>query len=158
MHVTLAMDGGEIAGGIAHELYPRSRCGFLTYLVVAPSARRQGLGRELLENATKTLYGSGAIAVFGEVNDPRVHGEAARPRLARFVRWGARVLDVDYVQPSLGEGLERDRGLCLIAWPYPEMAMPDLPAATIRHFIDELYEATEGVGALRDPTDVVQKP
>jgi GNAT superfamily N-acetyltransferase len=138
-----SIDGETIAGGITYELYPTSRCGFLTYMVVAPAARRHGLGRELLETATAALYASRAIAVFGEVNDPCVHGEAARPRLDRFERWGARVLDVGYVQPRLGEGLERDRGLCLIALPRPNGGLPDLAAATVRGFVSELFAVTE---------------
>jgi len=37
----------ELLGGIAFEHYPRSRCGLVTYMVIAPAARRQGLGKRL---------------------------------------------------------------------------------------------------------------
>jgi GNAT superfamily N-acetyltransferase len=142
MTVRIALDdAGDILGGIVSELYPRSRCGLITYLVVAPRARERGLGRQLLDEAARSLYDAGAIAVLGEVNDPRVHGESARPRLERFQRWGARKLDVPYVQPSLGEGLPRDRGLILIVLP---PAPATVEHGTIHTFITELYEATEG--------------
>lgn len=141
MQVHLALIDQGIVGGITYELYPRSQCGLVTYMVVAPDARARGLGRRLLGDATRALYAGGARAVFGEVNDPRMHGEAARPRLDRFLRWGAQRVDVPYVQPSLGDGLPRDHGLCLIVLP-PVPAVVE--AATVHAFIDELYVATEG--------------
>lgn len=140
MHVLVATQGDQLLGGVTYELYPRSRCGFVTYLVVAPQGRAHGLGRTLFDTASAELYAAGARAVFAEVNDPRVHGDAARPRLARFERWGARVLDVPYVQPSLGEGLPRDEGLCLIVLP----PVPEVTRELVASFVRELYELTEG--------------
>jgi N-acetylglutamate synthase-like GNAT family acetyltransferase len=95
----LILEGDEIIAGITYEAYPKSRCGLVTYLVVAPHARERGLGRQLLTYAANDLYARGARAVFGEVN------RDAPDRIARFVRWGARVLDYAYVQPALGPGL-----------------------------------------------------
>lgn len=112
-------------------------------MVVAPAVRERGLGRRLLDEAVRALYRDGACAVFGEVNDPRVHGDAAWPRLLRFERWGARVVDVRYVQPALGDGLVRDGGLRLIALP-GEMPLPEsIPGDVVRGFIRELHEVTE---------------
>lgn len=124
-----------ILGGITYEHYPKSNCGLVTYMVVAPMARNQGLGRTLLDIAARALYDAGAALVLGEV-----HRDAPE-RLARFVRWGARALDVPYVQPSLGPGLERDAGLQLIVLP-PVPAVVDEQA--VHAFIAELYEVTEG--------------
>jgi hypothetical protein len=121
----------------------------VTYFVVAPHARERGLGRRLHDAAVAALYVRGARAVFGELDDPLVRGEPARKRVARFERWGARVLDVRYVQPSLGEGLSRDRGLVLVAWPPPETKMEPLPAETVQAFYAELVAVTEGT--TRDP-------
>lgn len=143
MYARLAIDpragGDDILGGITYELYPQSRCGLVTYMVVAPHVRERGLGRALLDGAAQQLYALGARAVFGEVNDPRVHGEAARPRLERFLRWGASVVEVPYVQPSLGAGLARDAGLRLILLP-PLRAIDD---EIVHAFMRELYLATE---------------
>src|SRR5829696_3956917 len=69
--IRLALDGDRIVAGISYELYPRSRCGLVTYNVVAPAARRGGLGRQLLDGAIAELFAAGARAVFGEVDDPR---------------------------------------------------------------------------------------
>ncbi|HSR95501.1 MAG TPA: GNAT family N-acetyltransferase [Kofleriaceae bacterium] len=141
----------ELLGGIAFEHYPRSGCGLVTYMVIAPAARRQGLGRRLQREAARSLFAEGVRAVFGEVNDPRLAGvgvdepiESMWRRLERNQVWGARVLDVRYVQPALAPGLARDHGLCLIAIA-GEQALPAMMAgAVVRDFVDELYAVTEG--------------
>jgi GNAT superfamily N-acetyltransferase len=123
----------EILGGITYELYPKSQAGLVTYMVVAPAARNRGLGRQLFEGAARALYDQGARAVFGEVN------RDAPERLARFVRWGARPVDVEYVQPALGPGLQPDHGLQLIVLPpIPEQVDPTA-------FVAELHEVLSPV-------------
>lgn len=158
MHVRVVLDGDDIAAGSTYELYPQSRCGFRTYMVVAPHAQRRGLGRRLFTEATTSLYARGASIVLSEVDDPRVHGDAARPRLARFERWGARVLDVTYVQPSLGAGLPRDRSLCLLAAPRPDGHVPALSATTLRAWLRELYAVTEGGEPDAELLDMIRDP
>ena len=70
----LATEGDVLHAGIAYERYPRSGCGLVTYLVVAPEARRHGLGERLLRGAVTALREAGAPLVLGEVNDPRLAG------------------------------------------------------------------------------------
>jgi len=141
----------KILGGIAFERYPRSGCGLISYMVIAPAARRQGLGRRLQGEAAAALFATGAPAVFGEVNDPRrVGAGVAEPihdmwrRLERNQVWGARVVDARYVQPALAPGLERDHGLCLIALSGTQALPKTMSGQVVRDFIDELYRATEG--------------
>jgi GNAT superfamily N-acetyltransferase len=141
----------EILGGIAFERYPHSGCGLITYMVIAPAARRQGLGKRLQRGAAAALFAAGAPAVFGEVNDPRRAGdgvdepvEAMWRRLERNQAWGARVVDVRYVQPALAPGLARDHGLCLIALAGPTPLPSTMPGQIVRDFVGELYAATEG--------------
>jgi GNAT superfamily N-acetyltransferase len=127
------LEDETIRAGICFERYPKSGVGLVTYMVVAPEARGQGIGERLLRGAVEQLGG----LVLGEVNDPRRTGEWKR--LERFERWGARVLDARYIQPALGEGLSRDRGLLLIAFaPIPS------PIEGVRAFVEELYAMTEG--------------
>lgn len=141
----------ELLGGIAFEHYPRSGCGLVTYMVIAPPARRQGLGRRLQREAVLALFAAGAPAVFGEVNDPRLAGAGADEpvesmwrRLERNQVWGARVLDVRYVQPALAPGLARDHGLCLIALAGEQPLPVTMAGAVVRDFVHELYTVTEG--------------
>ncbi|TMQ03325.1 MAG: GNAT family N-acetyltransferase [Deltaproteobacteria bacterium] len=141
----------EIAGGIAFERYPRSGCGLVTYMVIAPTAQRHGLGRRLQREAAMALFAAGAPAVFGEVNDPRLAGrgvdeplEAMWRRLERNQAWGARVVDARYVQPALAPGLGRDHGLCLIALAGAQPLPSTMPGTTVRDFVAELYAVTEG--------------
>jgi GNAT superfamily N-acetyltransferase len=148
MTLQLALEGDSIMGGIAFELYPRSGCGLVTYVVVAPEARRGGLGKTLRSGAARTLYGDGARAVFGEVNDPRAPhsyetAEESWRRLERYQRWGSRVLDIRYVQPSLGEGLERDRGLVLLRHAGDAPPLDRMPGSVVKGFIAEFYAITE---------------
>jgi GNAT superfamily N-acetyltransferase len=156
LSIVVACEGERIDGGIVSELYPASACGFLTYLVVAPAAREAGLGRSLLEGARRALAarararGLTLRAVFGEVADAA--------RLARFERWGARAVELDYVQPSLGPGLARDPALRLIAF-FDGEPPATLPGAVVGDFVRELYAMTEGGGGeLALPAEVRLKP
>lgn len=128
--------------GIVYERYPESGCGFVTYMVVAPHARGQGLGEHLLREAVVELRDSGAVLVLAEVDDPRVRGNW--DRLVRFQRWGARVVEGRYVQPALGPGLARDRGLLLLALAGDEVLPPAIDGVRVRSFVRELYRVTEG--------------
>lgn len=144
LSVTLALAAdGAIAGGIAYELYPRSGCGLVTYMVVAPAFRRAGLGKRMQRTAIDDLLARGARAVLGEVDDPAARtGEAAdvaRRRLERNLRWGATVLPVRYIQPALGAGLVRDDRLILLS-----MTGAGVAPEVIDAFVRELYAATEG--------------
>jgi len=155
MTLQLALEGGDIVGGIAFELYRQSRCGLVTYVVVAPQARRGGLGHTLRSGAARTLYADGAHAVFGEVNDPRAPhsyetAEESWKRLLRYQRWGSRVLDIRYVQPSLGPGLERDRGLVLLRHAGDAPPLGEMPGHIVQGFISEFYDITEEGRAVDD--------
>jgi GNAT superfamily N-acetyltransferase len=143
----------EIVGGIAFERYPRSGCGLITYMAIAPAAQRQGLGRRLQREAAMALFAAGAPVVFGEVNDPRLAGrgvdesiEMMWRRLERNQAWGARVVNARYVQPALSPGLVRDHGLCLIALAGAQPLPSTLPGDLVRGFLEDLYLATEGTG------------
>ena len=120
------VEAGAIVAGICFERYRAA--GLVTYMLVAPSHRRQGIGQALQRAAVAELGGT----VFGEV---------VPSKLSRNLAWGAKIVDIRYVQPSLGPGLARDRGLHLLAL---EARGDSLPGELVRGFIEELYLATEG--------------
>ena len=134
----IAVDDQGIAGGIAFERYPQTRCGLLTYMVVAPRARGQGVGKRLVADARALL--ADATAIYGEVNDPdaqqREPRDVAARRLAMFERWGARLVELRYVQPALAPGLVPDETLRLIAW-------GDTDPVLAARFVDELRAAIQ---------------
>jgi GNAT superfamily N-acetyltransferase len=159
LELVITLAGADLRGpnrrldaGIVAERYPRSRCGFLTYLVVAPHARNAGLGRALLEEARASLATRCAL-VLGEVSDPRTTDDPAR--LPRFLRWGARVLDLPYVQPDLGAGLGRDHHLRLLAFFDPAQPTPrSVDGAVVTAFLRELYDLTEGPASVPEPRSI----
>jgi hypothetical protein len=81
MFVRMIVEHDAIRGGITYELYPRSGCGFVTYMVIAPS--RQAVAARCSKRSDRTWCSRRAR----RGNDPRLCGEWER--LERFQRWGA---------------------------------------------------------------------
>lgn len=161
MHLLVAVDGqeGHLLGGIAFEYYRDSRCGLLTYLVVAPDGRRRGLGRQLVRGALQRLqqearaHGAELRGVFAEAEDPDRVGasdDAAMPpreRLTALAHLGARRIDIPYVQPALEGGDGPCRHLLLLAF-YPPTG--PIAGSVVRDFLHEFYRA---LGVAEPATD-----
>eukprot|EP00158_Paraphelidium_tribonemae_P009376 Partr_v1_DN28849_c1_g1_i2_m34176 len=110
----------ELVAGCSFELYPRSRCGLLTYIAVLPSRTRQGLARILIAECMSTLKQAAdnkLQALFLETNSDAVDidVDVMSPSVRRGVlnRLGFEVLDVAYIQPALAIGKEKARDLLL---------------------------------------------
>jgi hypothetical protein len=90
--------------------------------------------------------GSELVAVFMEVNDPRrvsASEDSMDPwaRMKFFQGWGAKVLDVPYVQPELLPGQGRARDMVLLAV-LPRQTDPrSVPARAVIEFVHEEYRA-----------------
>lgn len=143
------------------ETYRTSRCGLLTYIVVAPPARGQGLARFLLNKAREALQcdlNSQLRAIFAEAHDPaRIlpTEDVMNPteRLVAMRRLGARQVPIHYVQPELCPGGERSRNLLLMTFPASATAEANvLSAAVLREFLEEFYRAL-GVASPGDDPD-----
>jgi hypothetical protein len=141
-----------IHGFVVAELYPESRCGLLSYLAVDSDRRRGGLGRRLVVRAVTALVrdasGRGAPlqAIFAEIHDPeRVDPSQdvmdPAERVSFWAKLLARKVPIPYVQPELRPGLGPVRTLDLISIPLGDSRDgATLPAATVRGFLEELYE------------------
>lgn len=154
MHLLVALDDPSAAapvlfGGLAFEYYRDSRCGLLTYLVVAPARRRRGLARRLVARAIALLHdearahGGALGAVFAEAEDPAQvaaagHAMPPQERLRALARLGARRVVLPYVQPRLAGGSAACRHLLLLAF-YPSAAQLD--GGMLRRFLHEFYRA-----------------
>ncbi len=152
LRIVVAVVNGKVAGGMVYEYYRGSRCGLLTYVVVAQEARQNGIARKLtrrailgLKQAAEESSAIGPVAVFAEAHDPRHGKEAARgfspvDRLRILHRLRAWWVDIPYVQPPLGSGMERDRKQLLVAFPLDEEDTgPE--AEQICEFLREFYRA-----------------
>jgi len=188
--VALSADSGRVVGGLVFEHYRGSHCGLLTYLVVESAWRKKGIARNLVDRALFTLIrdeldsGGKLKAVFCEIEDPQLVSDedSAMPtckRLHALLHLGARVLDLNYVQPGLVGGAGPCDHLLLLAFDLQNRSEeavngrpPEIMAGqTVYDFLHEFYRAlgisdpeedqsfkrmkqhlTEGV-ALQDPRE-----
>jgi len=154
----------ELLGFIIFETYRESGCGLLTYLVTAPAARGQGLGRRLIAEAQATLRndvqerGGTLRAIFAEMHDPSLvtaTEDVIDPhvRLEIMRRLGAARIPIHYVQPELYPGGERSRQLFLTTFPLGGGALvASLPVNAASEFLHEFYRAL-GVAAPESDAD-----
>ena len=161
MRIVVAVEQGDgeehVIGGLAVEYYRAGGCVLATYIYVddAPGQRHRGHARGLLAAAGKAFAEVGPVrAMLGEAEWPELlqsHGfpadevAVARKRLRFFARLGARMLNIEYVQPPLGPGKRPVAYLKLFVLPFApeeEARAPadELPAA-VDAFLGEFYAA-----------------
>ena len=141
----------ELMALVLCEFYRRSSCGLLSYVATRPGLRGRGLGRWLVEQSIGALRADAAAdgrdlrAFFAEIHDPAKIDPSEdvfdpTSRLEVMERLGARLVPVSYVQPELRPGLNRSDRLLLVAFPI-DGAQHELPAETVRDFLEDLYRA-----------------
>jgi GNAT superfamily N-acetyltransferase len=149
---THADPGGDcVSGGLVFEYYRRSRCGLLTYIVVDPARRRQGIGGRLISRSIEILAedasceGQQLRAVFAELDDPAkvIPSQSAMPPAERAQAFAkiARRVAVPYVQPELIGGSGRERRLMLAVILRPEQNPLSIAADVVLEFLREFYQA-----------------
>ena len=143
----------EVSIGAALYSEDGSGVGKLDYLAARPGVRSRGVGSVLMERLASVWSGRPVVAVLGEVHDPRFHAEGPdeqpSARLRFYQRWGARLLDVPWVQPRLSPAGARVHHMLLVdVLPGPERA---LSSATLARWVDGYYRAAEGA-VPTDPT------
>jgi GNAT superfamily N-acetyltransferase len=154
-------DDGRVVAGAVAEWSPSCRVVLLSYLAVAPGLRATGVGGRLYDEAMASWRQAyRPCLILAEVEHPDHHpGDPAHgdptARLRFYERRGARVLDLPYFQPALGQGRSRVYGMLLLALHVdPELTGPGGPqtvaAQPLRMFLVEYLEAVEG-GVGSDP-------
>lgn len=176
MRVAVAVDGeGSPVGGLTAELFPSSGVLLLGYVAVQPEWRGRGIGSLLLTTAGPRWYDDPSVVLaLGEVHDPRhtwpIAGEESLARIRFFKRAGARVLDVGFMQPSLGIGMNRVPNFLLVVVTVKDVALvatdpPAVDARVVDTFVREYFDHCEGFhGGTADPelagmlADVTRSP
>jgi GNAT superfamily N-acetyltransferase len=155
MRIAVAVDGeGSPVGGLTAELFPLSGVLLVGYVAVQPGWRGRGIGSLLLTTAGAPWYDDPSVVLaLGEVHDPR-HvwagpGEESLARIRFFERVGARVLDVSFVQPSLGLGLKRVPNFLLVVFAVKDAALvatdpPAVDVGVVDTFVREYFHRCEG--------------
>lgn len=148
-------EGTPVAAAFGRWSAP-SRVMLLWYLAVDPSIRGHGLGGRVLAEAVGAWRGRFApCLVLAEIEDPggpvhERHGDPRR-RLAFYEKAGAKVLDLPYFQPGIGDPARRVHGMLLLALHVaPEYAADGAVAgAPVGAFLREYLQEAEG----RPPVD-----
>ncbi len=146
--IILAITGDKVAGGTVIEYYPECRSFLLTYIVVGNEFRGQGVSRFLLEKGIGSVVESKGLdqvaAVFFESNIPwMTFNDSFDPwmRFQAFSKLGAKWIDLDYIQPSLGEGKSRVRNLHLMTFPFLTGMKDKLNKTDLTSFLRTFYKS-----------------
>lgn len=142
----VALRDGVPVGAAFGERHDSTGIVLLAYLVVAAERRELRLGGRLLARARDEWSAApGTTAVLAEVEDPGQHKDEGTgnptARLRFYARAGARVVPIDYFQPSLLPGLPRVTGMLLLSL-VPEQQT--LAAAPLMAFLDDHLTGCEG--------------
>ena len=149
-HIIMALDEDHrvVGGGIADYL-AGPNVGIVEFIVIQPSLRGRGLGRQLLaELATSFTQdslraGHAALSgICGEVNDPYRRCEVEEhldgfARLRMWHRFGFRLLDFPYVQPPLSEHQAAVTGIALMFQPLQHDLTDALPSNLVEQIVRE---------------------
>lgn len=130
-----------------------------SYLAASPHSRGTGVGGTLIRSMIDH-WGTDDLVklVLGEIHDPRLHAESETERPADRVRFyqrhGAEVLDVPWIQPALGAGTSRVKGMLLVslyrAQPFAGTVIPSDP---VQRWAAEYFADSEHFGTVENLQD-----
>ncbi len=152
LHIAVAMEEGNVLGGLNLELYRESGTWLLAYIAVRADGRGSGIGRRLLESAIELSMQ--ARTADRESSPPILLAEAEDPeralkdggfdrslRLRILSNLGFRIVDMPYVQPPLGAGRGPVDWLFLLAHQSGLGPDSELESDRLHRFLHEFYRA-----------------
>jgi len=104
LHFLVARVGDRVVGLSTGSFLALVNVGFVGYLAVAPGTTGARVGSRLRARLVREFRRDARAAGHGELFGVMGEVEAANPWLRHLARDGALALDLDYRQPSLGEG------------------------------------------------------
>lgn len=148
-HIVLVELDGCPVGGCVFDYLAGPSAGILEFLFIGAAWRGLGLGRALLDEATRLLKhdaasrtGKRLAAIVAEMNDP--FRPAATPdnmdpfqRCALWGSWGYHKIHFPYVQPALSRTQQPVECLALIATPFGRVASSGLRAGWVLDVVGE---------------------
>lgn len=156
----IATEGGNVVGGIVYDWYDNCKSLEIIYVAVDSKFRRNGLGRALTLDCTRTVVdlcsdgGKDKVRVYFETENPfAVQDEGSSPinpvgRLRFFEGCGALRIPIPYVQPPLDPSKGWASNMFLMVLPQFSGNEESIPSDEICQFLKAFYD---GLGAADEP-------
>ena len=150
--VVLAIEDGEVYGGLIADWYSGCRSIEIIYIAVSKEFTRRGLGSRLLNEGTRLIcdsLGGNIKCVYAEVENPftaYVPTGSIDPvsRLKFFSTQGARRVPIDYIQPPLEKGKGYANNLFLICFPaFSKCGEDGIATKDLSAFLQSFYDGLE---------------
>jgi len=146
--IILAVSEDKVTGGTVIEYYPECQCILLTYILVDNEFRGRGISRFLIEDGIRSVVESKGKdevkAVFFESNIPeKTVNDSFNPweRFRVFSKLGAKWIDINYTQPSLGKGRNKVHNLYLLIFPSLTGLKDKIEKSDLISFLEVFYIA-----------------
>jgi hypothetical protein len=143
-------EGNTLLGGMIVECFKKVNALLLSYIIVSPLARKQGIANKLINEGTAAiiqyLRDEENIEIknhFFESNNPsktKIDNFAPKTRLKIFSSLGARIIPITYVQPSLGEGKKDVENLSLFSFCQFNVHKTKMLASDVKDFLREVFQ------------------
>lgn len=144
-------DNPEVMGGLIADWYEKSQAIHLIYLIIDEKFRGKGVAKKLINNGVadiknwiKAEKGIEIKNVFFESNNPlktNLGNDSFYPvkRLEIFSHLGAKLININYIQPALDKKKKEVDNLLLLSFPQFNANGDKIPATEIAHFLKDLY-------------------
>ena len=143
--ILLCVEDDVVVAGCVSDYYPGSKAVEPIYLVVDDTHRNSGIARMLLDTIYKR---SGVVDMYVEVDNPELVSESGssinpKTRIDIYRKLGFTLLDIEYVQPPLAEGMDFERNLLLMC----KTKRKPLSRDRVKKFLTDFYRGLDCVGS-----------